>query len=68
MAVTHELRTPIAAIKLQLQTLCTHRPQRRINAKTLRKQALQEADRLNVLGGQGAAGEQHRRRRCWPWT
>lgn len=48
MAVTHELRTPIAAIKLQLQTLA------RIGLgddqrELLRSQALQEADRLNVL-------------------
>jgi len=48
MAVTHELRTPIAAIKLQLQTLARlglSDDQR----EHLRKQALVEADRLNVL-------------------
>ncbi len=48
MAVTHELRTPIAAIKLQLQTLA--REGVSVEQKeTLRRQALLEADRLNVL-------------------
>ena len=48
MAVTHELRTPIAAIKLQLQTLARTglAPDQR---ETLRTQALTEADRLNML-------------------
>ncbi|MBL7940777.1 MAG: HAMP domain-containing histidine kinase [Flavobacteriales bacterium] len=48
MAVTHELRTPIAAIKLQLQTLARSglAPDQR---ETLRTQALTEADRLNTL-------------------
>jgi len=48
MAVTHELRTPIAAIKLQLQTLARQGldlDQR----ESLRMHALQEADRLNML-------------------
>lgn len=48
MAVTHELRTPIAAIKLQLQTLSRSgldEGQRDM----LRNQALLEAERLNVL-------------------
>ena len=48
MAVTHELRTPIAAIKLQLQTLVREG----IDAgqrEHLRAQALLEADRLAVL-------------------
>lgn len=48
MAVTHELRTPIAAIKLQLQTLSRSG----IDAhqrEVLRNQALVEAERLNVL-------------------
>lgn len=48
MAVTHELRTPITAIKLQLQTLARSgldADQR----ETLRTQALTEADRLNML-------------------
>jgi signal transduction histidine kinase len=48
MAVTHELRTPIAAIKLQLQTL--ERPVLdEVQQRTLRQQALQEADRLAHL-------------------
>lgn len=48
MAVTHELRTPIAAIKLQLQTLARTglAPEQR---ETLRTTALTEADRLNML-------------------
>lgn len=48
MAVTHELRTPIAAIKLQLQTLARSGldPDQR---ETLRTQALTEAERLNML-------------------
>ncbi len=48
MAVTHELRTPLAAIKLQLQTI--GRPG--INTEqrdTLNREALSEADRLSVL-------------------
>ena len=48
MAVTHELRTPIAAIKLQLQTLARpslNGPQQ----EQLRDQALLEADRLTML-------------------
>jgi signal transduction histidine kinase len=48
MAVTHELRTPIAAIKLQLQTLSRSGLDSEQRA-LLQKQALQEADRLNVL-------------------
>lgn len=48
LAVTHELRTPIAAIKLQLQTL------QRTGLSTeqrigLHQQALSEADRLGLL-------------------
>jgi signal transduction histidine kinase len=48
MAVTHELRTPIAAIKLQLQTLARPAlsPEQR---DALREQAIQEADRLAHL-------------------
>lgn len=48
LAVTHELRTPIAAIKLQLQTLrrTTLSAEQR---ETLQRQALAEADRLGVL-------------------
>ena len=48
MAVTHELRTPIAAIKLQLQTLA-RTGLRDDQREELRSQALQEADRLNLL-------------------
>lgn len=48
MAVTHELRTPIAAIKLQLQTLRrTGLSQEQRDG--LHHQALTEADRLNTL-------------------
>ena len=48
MAVTHELRTPIAAIKLQLQTL--HRQGlSEMQRETLRGDALAEADRLAHL-------------------
>lgn len=48
LAVTHELRTPIAAIKLQLQTLArpTLDGEQR---ETLRTRAIQEADRLALL-------------------
>ncbi len=48
LAVTHELRTPIASIKLQLQTLARTElapPQR----ETLRLTAIEEADRLALL-------------------
>jgi signal transduction histidine kinase len=48
LAVTHELRTPIAGIKLQLQTL----GRRDLSAEvrdTLRLKAVQEADRLAQL-------------------
>jgi signal transduction histidine kinase len=48
MAVTHELRTPIAAIKLQLQTLARTGLDMH-QRESLREQALLEADRLNVL-------------------
>lgn len=48
MAVTHELRTPIAAIKLQLQTL--QRSGLRADQRdVLHHQALSEADRLSAL-------------------
>jgi len=48
LAVTHELRTPIAAIKLQLQTLA--RPTLDSEQReTLRTRAIQEADRLALL-------------------
>ncbi len=48
MAVTHELRTPIAAIKLQLQTL-DRRNLAEDQRANLRTQALHEADRLALL-------------------
>ncbi|HMC96675.1 MAG TPA: HAMP domain-containing sensor histidine kinase, partial [Flavobacteriales bacterium] len=48
LAVTHELRTPIAAIKLQLQTLA--RPELDASQRdALREQALTESDRLALL-------------------
>lgn len=48
LAVTHELRTPIAAIKLQLQTLA--RPELNSDQRdVLRHQALGESDRLALL-------------------
>jgi two-component system phosphate regulon sensor histidine kinase PhoR len=56
MAVTHELRTPIAAIKLQLQTLRRSglsQEQRDGNHAPTRR--LGEADRLGALSRQGAA-------------
>lgn len=48
LAVTHELRTPIAAVKLQLQTLARPAlaPEQR---ETLQAQALTEVDRLALL-------------------
>jgi signal transduction histidine kinase len=48
LAVTHELRTPIAAIKLQLQTLAREglKPDQQA---TLRATAVNEADRLALL-------------------
>lgn len=48
MAVTHELRTPIAAIKLQLQTL-SRKGLADEQRAMLHTQALTEADRLGVL-------------------
>ncbi|MBL7952588.1 MAG: hypothetical protein JNM62_12815 [Flavobacteriales bacterium] len=48
MAVTHELRTPIAAIKLQLQTL-SRKGLAEEQRNMLHDQALSEADRLAVL-------------------
>lgn len=48
LAITHELRTPIASIKLQLQTLS--RPDLRpSDAQMLRDAAITEADRLSAL-------------------
>lgn len=48
MAVTHELRTPIAAIKLQLQTL-RRTGLSQEQREGLHHQALTEADRLSAL-------------------
>lgn len=48
MAVTHELRTPIAAIKLQLQTF-RRAGLSQDQREELHQQALSEADRLSVL-------------------
>ncbi|HRH38265.1 MAG TPA: HAMP domain-containing sensor histidine kinase, partial [Flavobacteriales bacterium] len=48
LAVTHELRTPIAAVKLQLQTLA--RPNLAAEqTEALRVAAIEEADRLALL-------------------
>ncbi len=48
LAVTHELRTPIAAVKLQLQTL-SRKGLAEDQRAMLHAQALTEADRLGVL-------------------
>jgi signal transduction histidine kinase len=48
MAVTHELRSPIAGIKLQLQTLARPGLDHEVRDR-LRLQALQEVDRLGEL-------------------
>src|SRR5690606_2583827 len=48
MAVTHELRSPIAGIKLQLQTLARPGLGKEVREQ-LRTQALQEVDRLTEL-------------------
>lgn len=48
LAVTHELRTPIAAVKLQLQTLARPNLDHE-QRETLRMRAIQEADRLALL-------------------
>jgi two-component system, OmpR family, sensor histidine kinase CiaH len=48
LAVTHELRTPIAAIKLQMQTLGRQGLSEEVR-EHLRVQAVQEADRLAQL-------------------
>lgn len=48
MAVTHELRTPIAAIKLQLQTL-SRKGLAEDQRAMLHSQALTESDRLGLL-------------------
>lgn len=48
LSVTHELKSPIAAIKLTLQTLQRHRLDEEKQAKMLSK-CVAEADRLNEL-------------------
>lgn len=48
LAVTHELRTPIAAIKLQLQTLA-RKALTEDQKEMLRHRAIEEADRLALL-------------------
>ncbi len=48
LAVTHELRSPIAAIKLQLQTLGKHELDLGLREQLL-AQAVQETDRLSQL-------------------
>src|SRR6185437_2610934 len=48
MAVTHELKTPIAVTKLNLETLRKHKLDEQRQQKMIRA-ALQETDRLDVL-------------------
>lgn len=48
LSVSHELKTPIASTKLQLQTLLKHELDRD-KQKTLLNQAIQETNRLNKL-------------------
>lgn len=48
LSVSHELKTPIASTKLQLQTLLKHDLDRD-KQKTLLNQAIQETNRLNKL-------------------
>ncbi|HMH22618.1 MAG TPA: ATP-binding protein [Puia sp.] len=48
MAVTHELKTPIAVTKLNLETLQKHRLDEQKQQKIIRS-ALQETDRLDAL-------------------
>jgi two-component system, OmpR family, sensor histidine kinase CiaH len=48
MALTHELKTPIAVTKLNLETLRKHRLDEQRQQKMIRA-ALQETDRLDVL-------------------
>lgn len=50
MAVTHELKTPIAVTRLNLETLLRHRKDLdEVKQEKLVRMALQEADRLNGL-------------------
>lgn len=49
LSVTHELKTPIAATKLQLQTLLKHRQLSQQQQEQLLNSALNETNRLNRL-------------------
>ena len=48
MAVTHELKTPIAVVKLNLETLFKHKLNEQLQEKIM-AQAMQETNRLNAL-------------------
>ena len=48
MAVTHELKTPIAVVKLNLETLFKHKLNEQLQEKIM-LQAIQETNRLNTL-------------------
>ena len=49
LSVTHELKTPIAATKLQLQTLLKHKQLDPVQQEQLLQSALNETNRLNRL-------------------
>lgn len=49
LSVTHELKTPIAATKLQLQTLLKHRQLDAVQQEQLLNNAINETNRLNRL-------------------
>ena len=49
LSVTHELKTPIAATKLQLQTLLKHKQLEENQREQLLQSALKETNRLNRL-------------------
>ncbi len=48
LSITHELKTPIAATKLQLQTIQKQKPEKNIQDELIQN-ALQETERLNNL-------------------
>jgi signal transduction histidine kinase len=48
LSITHELKTPIAATKLQLQTIQKQKPERAIQEELIQN-ALHETERLNTL-------------------
>jgi signal transduction histidine kinase len=48
LSITHELKTPIAATKLQLQTIQKQKPEPAIQEELIQN-ALQETERLNTL-------------------